>query len=100
MKMSASEKLCPNLPVLLLALSLFALAPLARAQHILSASRDCNCTNLIIKLVQFPNDRLIVQFGGVSVPGKYDFATQQITVALPTGVAQVQGKTCVRRAVI
>ena len=67
------------------ALAMLAFAAPAQAQHIVNASRDCTCTNLVVNLAKFPDDRMIVQFGNVSVPGRYDFAAQKIVAVLPPG---------------
>lgn len=72
---------------LLIMLVLFGLASSARANHIIDVNRDCNCTNLTLQLINFPDEQLLVQFGGVAIPGIYNYAAQQIVVTLPAGQA-------------
>ena len=72
----------------LIMLVLFGLASAAQAWFIIGVSRDfCNCTNLNIQLAEFPDQDLLVQLGGVAIPGTYNFAAQQIIATLPAGQA-------------
>ena len=71
-------------PAALIVLVLFGLASSAQA-WITGVTRDCNCTNLTIQLADFPDEDLLVQLGGVPIPGTYNFAAQQIVATLPAG---------------
>ncbi|MEY2430124.1 MAG: hypothetical protein QOJ40_3009, partial [Verrucomicrobiota bacterium] len=66
-------------------LVLVGLASSAQAWFITGVTRDCNCTNLNIQLADFPDQDLLVQLGGVTIPGTYNFASQQIVATLPPG---------------
>lgn len=53
--------------------------------HIVGVT-DCNSTNLTIKLGQFCQGPLVVQCGGVTLNGTYNYANQTFTACRPPGL--------------
>ena len=66
----------------LILFALMGLAGTARANVIVGVT-NCNCTNLTVLLSRFPEGGLVVQLGGVTLAGTYNFAKQTFTAPRP-----------------
>ena len=70
----------------LILFALVALASTARANWI-GGVTDCNCTNLTIKLHEFPQGPLVAILGGVNLDGTYDYTNQIMVVNRPASLS-------------
>jgi len=82
---SSGRRFCTFARSWLTLFALVALASTAQASYIVGIT-DCNSTNLTIKLNQFPQGPLVVQCGGLTLNGTYNYANQTYTACRPPGL--------------